>query len=144
MLEIKIKEGGVGTKQTHPLAGFCMDSGFCDREFQQVLTRSDLPPEIRFDLGGLSVVLFNRYYRHYYATRDGAFRVTLDTQMRFYKVNGRFGNPFAHWQVNHKDVVVELKYEIDQEPQANQVASFFPFRVTRNSKYVQGIERVYF
>ena len=62
----------------------------------------------------------------------------------FYKVNGRFGNRFAHHQRNYRDVVVELKYEVEQEPQANYVAGFFPFRVTRNSKYVQGIERVYF
>ncbi|MDI6769242.1 MAG: hypothetical protein QMD04_06155 [Anaerolineales bacterium] len=40
--------------------------------------------------------------------------------------------------------MVELKYENEQEPQADRVAGFFPFRVTRNSKYVQGIKRVYF
>jgi hypothetical protein len=37
-----------------------------------------------------------------------------------------------------------LKYGLEQEGQADRAASYFPFRVTRNSKYVQGIERVYF
>ena len=144
MLEVKVKDGLVGTKHTYPLFAFCMDARFCDRIFQRVLSDSDLPPVVRHALRGLNVVLFNRYYRHYYATHDGAFRLTLDTQLAFYKVNGLYGNLFAHRQVNARDVVVELKYEIEQEPQANRVAGFFPFRVTRNSKYVQGIERVYF
>ncbi len=144
MLEIKVKDGMVGTKHTFPLSAFRLDARFCDRIFQRLLSDSDLPPVIRLDLRGLNVVLFNRYYRHYYATHDGAFRLTLDTRMEFYKVNGLFENQFAHRQVNARDVVVELKYENEQEPQADRVAGFFPFRVTRNSKYVQGIERVYF
>ena len=144
MLEVKRKDGIVGTKYTYPLAAFPMDARFCDRVFQRALAESDLPPNASLALRGLRVVLFNRYYRHYYATRDGGFRITLDTLMEFYKVNGKFGNQFAHHQVNTRDVVVELKYEIEKDPQAHRVASFFPFRVTRSSKYVQGVERVYF
>jgi hypothetical protein len=49
-----------------------------------------------------------------------------------------------HRQVDWHAVVVELKYDVAQELAAGRVASFFPFRVTRNSKYVQGMERVYF
>jgi len=144
MLEVKIKDGVVGTKHTYPLSAFPMDVRFCDRVFQRALTKSDLPPEARLALRGMQVVLFNRYYRHYYASRNGDFRITLDTDMEFYKINGLFRNQFVHHQRNAYDVVVELKYEIAQEPEANRVASFFPFRMTRNSKYVQGIERVYF
>jgi len=144
MLEVKVKVGLVGTKHTYPLSTFRMDACFCDRVFQRFLSESDLPSKIRFDLRALNVVLFNRYFRHYYATHDGAFRLTLDTRLEFYKVNGLFGNQFIHHQVNTRDVVVELKYENEQEPHANRVASFFPFRMTRNSKYVQGIEKVYF
>jgi hypothetical protein len=59
-------------------------------------------------------------------------------------VNSSIGNLFLHSQTNHHNLVVELKYDIDQDLNANRVASFFPFRVTKNSKYVEGIERVYF
>ncbi|MEW6092368.1 MAG: polyphosphate polymerase domain-containing protein [Chloroflexota bacterium] len=144
MLEIKVKDGMVGTKHTYPLSAFRLEARFCDRIFQGLLSDSDLPPAVRHTLRGLNVVLFNRYHRHYYATHDGAFRLTLDNRMEFYKVNGLFENQFVHRQENFKDVIVELKYENEQEPQADRVAGFFPFRVTRNSKYVQGIERVYF
>jgi hypothetical protein len=144
MLEIKVKIGQVGTKQSYPLSTFQMNACFCDRVYQRVLSESDLPSKIRLDLRDLNVVLFNRYFRHYYATHDGAFRLTLDTRMEFFKVNGLFGNQFIHHQVNTRDVVVELKYENEYDPYADRVASFFPFRMTRSSKYVQGIEKVYF
>lgn len=144
ILEVKVKDGLVGTKHSFPLATFSIDRKFNNRIYQRCLSESNLSSEMRFGLHGLRMVLFNRYYRHYYATHDGAFRITMDTQMTFYRVNGQLGNQFTHRQTNAKDVVVELKYEIEREPQANRVASFFPFRMTRNSKYVQGIERVYF
>ena len=144
VLEIKVKDGMVGTKHTYPLAPFSLDRGFCNGYFKSVVLDSDLPENVRRDLCNLEVVLFNRYYRRYYASRDGHFRVTLDSEMAFYKANGVFGNAFIHRQMDDHELVVELKYEADQEAHANRVASFFPFRVTRNSKYVQGIERVYF
>jgi hypothetical protein len=144
ILEIKVKDGMVGTKRSHRLPPFRVDARFCDRIFQRLPSGTDLPPLLRQDLRNLNVVLFNRYYRQYFVSRDGAFRVTLDTRMSFYKANSRFGNQFAHHQVNARGLIVELKYENGQEPQANRVAGYFPFRVTRNSKYVEGIERVYF
>jgi SPX domain protein involved in polyphosphate accumulation len=144
LLEIKVKDGLVGTKHTYPLAPFRLDQGFCSHSFKSVVLASDLPENVRRDLLNLEVVLFNRYYRHYYASLDGHFRVTLDSEMVFYKANGVLGNAFIHHQENYRELVVELKYEIDQEPHANRVASFFPFRVMRNSKYVQGIERTFF
>jgi SPX domain protein involved in polyphosphate accumulation len=144
VLEIKVKDGLVGTKYTYPLAPFSLDQRFCRAYFKSVLMASNLPENVRRDLANLDVVLFNRYYRRYYASHDGDFRVTLDSELSFYKANAVFGNSFIHHQVDYRDLVVELKYEIDQEPHANRVASFFPFRVTRNSKYVQGIERTFF
>lgn len=144
MLEIKVKDGLVGKKLSYALASFTLDGHFCDRFFQEVADRSDLPQVVRTDLHTLSPVLLNCYQRSYYATRDDRFRVTVDTLQVFHKINGTFSNPLLHRQRNARDVIVELKYAIEQEPQADRAAGYFPFRVTRNSKYVQGIERVYF
>ncbi len=144
MLEVKVKDGLVGTKHTYPLASFRLDAKFCDRALQKILSESDLPDEVRFILRGIDVVLFNRYYRHYFTDQEKAFRLTMDSVMIFYKVNGLFGNQFIHRQTDHCNTVVELKYEVDQETKAGRVAGYFPFRMTRNSKYVQGMERVYF
>ena len=143
-LEVKIKEGLLGTKRSRPLAGFDLGPDFCDRYFWHCLERSDLPDAVRWELRNLKGVLLNRYYRHYYVSHDGRFRVTVDSELTFYKVDGAFSNNFVHRQVDHRATVLELKYEVDDEPGAGRVASYFPFRMTRNSKYVQGVERVCF
>ena len=144
ILEVKLKDGLVGTKHSYPLAGFTLDGSFCTRSFRKVLDVSDLPEEVRHGMRDLEAVLFNRYYREYHATRDGRFRCTLDTGLTFYRINGALCNLFAHRQTDYRVLVVELKYEAEQEPHASRVAGFFPFPVTRSSKYVQGMERVYF
>jgi SPX domain protein involved in polyphosphate accumulation len=144
VLEIKVKNGLVGKKLSYAMAPFTMDEGFCNRVFQEAANRSGLPQVVRDDLRTLSPVLLNGYRRSYFASRDGSFRVTVDSQQTFWKINGTFGNALLHRQRNARDVIVELKYAVEQEPQAERAAGFFPFRVTRNSKYVQGVERVYF
>lgn len=144
VLEIKVKDGLPGYKHSYPLRSFELNRYFSDRRFQRALDGCGLPAAVRGDLRAMNVVLLNRYCRRYYASRDGSFRVTLDTDLRFYKINGAAGNTLLHRQVNFRDIIVELKYELKQETQADRVAGFFPFRITRSSKYVQGMEKVYF
>jgi hypothetical protein len=142
VLELKVKSGLVGTKYAYPFPGFRFDEDFAHRDFQQLIARSELPADIRFYLRGLHIVLCNRYYRWYYATRDQRFRVTVDTGLEYYRVK-RYGNRFVSKYTDYDHVVVELKYDKHLDPQADRVAGFFPFSVTRNSKYVTGIESVY-
>jgi hypothetical protein len=101
-----------------------------------------MPADVRSYLRSLHVVLCNRYYSWYYATRDQRFRVTVDTGLEYYRVK-KYGNRFISKYTDHNHVVVELKYDRVLDPQADRVAGFFPFIVTRNSKYVTGIESVY-
>jgi len=143
VLEIKIKAGTVGTKRSYPLPGFTLDDSLGDSTLQRAFGAAGLPPVVGCELRCLTVVLLNRYYRRYYASREGDFRVTIDTGVTYYRANGGQRNSLMHRQTSDREVIVELKYGVDQEPGAERVASYFPFRLTRNSKYVQGIERVY-
>ena len=90
----------------------------------------------------VSSSLRNRHYRRYYAARDERFRVTVDAEMAFYQVR-KTRNPFVHKHVDRDHVVVELKYQKPLDVEAERVARVSPFSVTKNSKYVTGIERVY-
>jgi hypothetical protein len=143
VLEIKVKDGYVGTKRSHALPGFCLAPGFGDGALQRLLAAADLPGAVGCELRCLHLVLLNRYHRRYYASRDGGFRLTLDTELTYYRANGGPGNRFVHRQASARQVIVELKYGLDREPEAHRVAGYFPFRMTRSSKYVQGVERVY-
>jgi hypothetical protein len=142
-LEFKIKRGLVGTKRLYPFGGFSLREGYNAGELRRLGRASDLPEEIKLVLLTQEIVLLNRYYRYYFATRDNRFRLTVDTDLNYYRV-GRFNNQFAHHQTDFRNVIVEMKYEKDLDLEAQRVSGFFPFRVTKSSKYVQGIDRVYF
>jgi len=144
ILEIKVKNGWVGTKYDYPLKPFRVDVGFNHHSLISMMKESDLPENVLQEMSCLRSTLFNRYFRYYYASREGNFRVTLDSELSFFKANAPITNSFLHHQTNQRALVVELKYEINQDQIASKVASYFPFRVTRNSKYVEGVERVYF
>ena len=142
ILEFKNKDGVVGIKESYPISTFTFNQHFCCAYLQQVMDGSDLPLDIRYSLRDLEPVLVNRYYRWYYASVDGYFRVTVDTAMCFFNVQ-RLQNSFLYHLHDNHNVVVELKYDAQYEVGAGRIAHRFPFTVTKNSKYVQGIERVY-
>lgn len=142
VLEFKIKRGLAGTKRSHPLPGFVLERGFGTPMVMRGLVAADLPYAVKSYLQTVDIVLLNSYHRRYYVSKDGVFRLTLDTGMAFYRIS-RLGNALAHVQTDRRNVVVELKYGVDDDVSAYKVSSAFPFRVTKSSKYVQGIERVY-
>lgn len=138
-LEFKNKRGWVGWKESYPFPAFRFDPGLTHRELQAVIRNSDLPVAVIERLCGYSVSLVNRYRREYFATVDHRFRVTLDTDLSYYRV-GRLSNSLFACSVDHGVIVVELKYSSEDELQAQRIASWFPFRLTRSSKYVRGVD----
>lgn len=142
LLEFKIKRGLVGTKAQYPFPAFSFGSGFTENEFTQIIQEAELTQDIKDHLLSLEPVLVNRYKRWYFATPDRSFRVTVDSGLTFYHLN-KLSNRFLYKQVNHRSIVVELKYQVEDDVQASSITGGFPFRMTRSSKYVQGIERVY-
>jgi SPX domain protein involved in polyphosphate accumulation len=142
-LEFKIKRGLVGTKRLYKFGGFFLVDGFNMGELRSLARVRDLPDEIRTVLLTQHIVLLNRYYRHYFATRDNRFRLTVDTDLSYHRV-ARYDNRFIHHQTDYNSTIVEMKYDKENDLEAQHVSGFFPFRVTKSSKYVMGIERVYF
>lgn len=142
-LEFKIKRGLVGTKRLYPFSGFSLRDGYHTGDLRRLGRLSDLPEDIKLVLLTQQIVLLNSYFRYYFATRDNRFRLTVDKGLNYYRV-GRFNNSFTHSQTDHRSIVVEMKYDKENDLEAQHVSGFFPFRVTKSSKYVQGIDRVYF
>lgn len=140
-LELKIKDGLVGRKVSCPFPAFDLDKSFSFKYFQKILKTPSLKPEYSYFLRDHIPVLVNRYYRWYFATVDGRFRVTLDINMSYYNIRS-LHNIFLYHFENRHNFIVELKYGIDQDTSAAQVVNHFPFSLTKNSKYVQGIDNV--
>ena len=143
VLELKAKHGLVGTKEHHPFPPFTLQPGFSQATMDALVMDARFPLPVNNLLRCQQIVLLNRYWRRYFLSRDGYFRLTLDSHLTYYRFD-RLYNTFTHRQADHRHLVVELKYEPEYDPQANRVTSFLPFNLSRSSKYVQGIERVYF
>jgi predicted alpha/beta-fold hydrolase len=83
--------------------------------------------------------LLTRYQREYYATPDGAVRVTLDFAQVAY--DQRFSpRPNLRARLPIADtVVIEVKTTQEQAERLPEVVARFPVSRSRNSKYVRGL-----
>lgn len=142
VLEFKIKRGLVGKKQQYAFTPFKLGNEFNHKALQTFFENANLPPEVKFLLNGQVPVLINRYQRWYYATTDGRFRITVDSSMAFYHL-GLLENNFRYHFKDMRNKVVELKYQKEDEITASRIANHLPFTVYKNSKYVYGMDCVY-
>lgn len=141
VLEIKIKKGLAGAKKHFKLAPFTFEPGFSMKTMDEVFDKSDLPKEIREMLKHQSPTLLNQYHRKYFLSADRKYRVTLDHKLRYVRI-GRHQNSFMQRVSNNHDVVVELKYDVKDDEEANKISASFPFRLSKNSKYVNGVDNL--
>jgi SPX domain protein involved in polyphosphate accumulation len=137
-LEVKIKKGLVGKKLAIPLSSFQLDRYF-DFELFSKSMKSDIKEiEELTDLLSYCPVLLSSYKRRYFLSFDQKFRLTVDYDQSFCRMD-KLNNFFLAENIDQETVIVELKYEIENETFANEVITKFPFRMTKNSKYVNGI-----
>ena len=93
-------------------------------------------------LKSMKPVLLNRYSRKYFQSVNRDYRITVDTDIVFYRINCR-NNSFLKKMTEDVNVVLELKYNQDMDDNASFITNHFPFRLTKSSKFVSGIERTF-
>jgi len=139
LLEIKMKNGLLGEKYKYSVLPFETDVTISDQDFGIIFNKSELPLFVRETLKFMTPTLVNRYHRTYFQSANKKFRVTLDRQMEFLDptlaIKG-FSNSFA----DDENIVLELKYDLLSEVEAAAITNEIPFRLTRNSKYVRGLQ----
>lgn len=139
ILEIKIKEALLGTKKSFLLKPFSLNSNNLIQTVKKSIENSDLPGNIQEEMLALGPTLLNRYKRKYFIEFSKKFRATIDTGIEYYHIsNGE--NSFKNKVSDRNSVILELKYKKEDNEKASAVTSQFPFRMTKNSKYVNGIE----
>lgn len=142
VLEFKIKNGLMGEKKSYKLTPFNLDASFSRQTFSQVLQESNLPLPVQLELASLQPVLLNQYHRHYFLSFDKKIRLTLDNDLSFHKIS--FISPVAlEKSLNKNTIILEMKYAKDYDVEARIASSTLPFRLTKSSKYVQGLDRLY-
>ncbi len=141
VLEQKCKWGHLGTKQSARLAPFAFGPQVSAAEVSGWLETNPLPDNLRHELRAMAPTLVNRYGRQYFRSADRQVRLTIDSELTFYRFH-RQGNSFRPRVEARGLVVVELKYAEAASENATTVASQLPFRMTRMSKYVFGLDTV--
>lgn len=139
VLELKIRQGLVNRKASFPLDGFVMADGLMGADVTDLLRRSQLPPSLRHDLLKLQPTLVNRYSRNYFRTPDRAFRITIDSDLAYHAIRHSAAATSRRW-CSGDGIILELKYAQDVAKYAEGVTQHFPFRLSRSSKYANGIE----
>lgn len=141
VLEFKLKRGMVGSKESFPLKSFQLEKGFQAGDLQPVLSDPALPDEVLIELSHVEPSLINRYHRKYFVSADGHYRITIDDHLEFHRIH-RHDNHFLGRSTMPESTVMELKYSGDIADMNDRIMNFFPYRVTRMSKYVTGLEAV--
>ena len=128
VLEIKSKSGFLVRKRSWPLAPFTVN------DLEAAVQGSEA---VREELRCMRPVLVNRYRRKYFLAAGGDIRLTVDWDLTA-APPGSLGDLAAGLRID-PGVVLELKYPVGLDQEACEIATWFPFRLTRSSKYVQGI-----
>lgn len=138
-LQLKMKNGIVGSKISFPLLPFTLDSNFSASSFRTVIKASKIPALIKEELLLMQPTLLNHYSRKYFQSADKKYRLTVDWDMEFWIIDQNH-NTFNKKIKEFFYLVLELKYSDKDDDIADTITNYFPFRVSKSSKYVRGID----
>ena len=146
ILEYKIKHGELGTKEYYEMPDFKLDASFIYSDYLALLPEhiknfNEQYFEMYNDISQLMPTLYNTYDRRYFLSGDGKYRLTIDRNMNYSKISKTFAGQYFF---NSRDIVIELKYDEDDVLGACELIQHFNFRLSRNSKYVNGVSGLYF
>ena len=127
-LESKYKHNELGGKDRFKIDPFAQTA-------PPILDRTK-HPQLSMDL--MIPVLANSYKRRYYRSADRKFRLTIDRNIQF----GSFLNrPHGiSLDLLQEGYVIEVKYKQDFDSEVHNITNFLPFRQSKNSKYVIGVQ----
>ena len=133
VLEIKIKENQVGYKRYSDLPAFKPGGNFSYENYMK--------QHLWLATNNLEPIVMVRYLRSYFLSFDKKIRVTIDREQAFYPLDKRLN--FNVQPYRDAAIILELKYPADYPLSISIMGQDFPFRMTRNSKYVQAIMACY-
>lgn len=146
-LELKIKNELLGRKETFKVEDFKLDDDFSFQTIYDALEKTEFKgafaEELEYSLKVLKPTLLNRYKRRYFRSACGNFRITIDSDMCFYDLKPLYNN-FLNMVSDKDNLILELKYDQEHSKEAHKITSLFPFRMTKSSKYVSGMEKISF
>jgi hypothetical protein len=139
--EIKEKQGWVMFKNTYDLPVTTLPRLTDPGTWPELIADCPHRDQIFQLIAPLQPTLVNRYRRDYYRTYDGSVRVTVDTEMSFYRPDRSIG--FHLETYSDPAIVVEIKFDDRAVDQARSVSNHLPLPLNKNSKYINGIHMLH-
>ena len=131
----------LGKKASFDLVPFNLRESTRPGYFTDLFKSSGLPAGIMEELHGLKPSLLNRYRRRYFRSADHNYRFTIDYDLRYFD----FSEVSLSIRIGRKDLhntILELKYDQDHDADAMRITQHLPIRLSKSSKYVNGIDIV--
>jgi SPX domain protein involved in polyphosphate accumulation len=133
LLEIKIKENKLGYKRYAELTSFKPGPDFSYQDYMK--------QHLWLATNNIFPTAMIRYLRSYYLSFDKRIRITIDRDQAYYPVDQKLN--FNIEPYRDPTIILELKYPADYSINLDYITQDIPFRMTRNSKYVQAIMACY-
>ena len=139
ILEIKIKKGNLGEKIKIPLKKLDKKSISSPQDVFNSILKDKYDKKITNILYTLKPNLFISYSRNYYLSRIVDCRLTIDKNIKFYSIKGgKINNIYRRYD----KTLIEIKYPETIQSYVLDGINEIPFRITRHSKYVEGLNMV--
>ena len=140
ILELKLRKNGWGWKIRYSVDALETVAG---RPWGEILSRlrEAMDPEDRPAIEeDHAPILVNRYYREYYRSPWEDCDLTVDTGFRFFDQRLAAQPNLSRPVPLDRGMVIELKFPAGGEQAVQEIASRFPLRLTKSSKYVIGVQ----
>lgn len=142
VLEIKIKHNLHVGKLAYTLKPFSLDSNFSIDTAHKIFSEANVSDKLKLFLKKHIFSLLNTYRRTYFLSSDRKYRITIDNNLKAYRLSPRSNN-FLKKIEDNNCVILELKYNEESNKFADNLTNAFPFRMTRSSKYVKAINELF-
>ena len=140
ILEVKIKYSLMGTKLSYPLPSFNVNEYSSNDFLYNLTSQSNIPRELVTLIKVQQPKLINTYSRTYYESVNTKIRITIDDCLSFY--DPQKNEIDKNFNIKNMNTILEVKYPKSSDTIVNQITSRLPFRLSKSSKYVTGINSV--
>ena len=142
-LEVKCRRNYFGWKHRYTVSEPPYKSGYSLKDIRQALLEQLSPDGKNWLNASPFPIILNRYDRKYFLSWDKKIRITMDTKQAVW--DQRFkSSPNFEYQANiPRALVVEIKFDRNDRKLASKILQNIPVRVSRHSKYINGVRAVH-
>ncbi len=108
-------------------------------QLDNIIDPLTIPVHLKEKMKTMRPVLLNQYKRKYFISANKILRLTLDYDIKY----GRIDLSKSYFMASDRNLIIEFKYNDSHEICINDAISLFPFRLSKSSKYLTGIQKTY-